>query len=298
MLTRLLATFASAAALALGLSVPAVAADNPVAPPPTCPSGQVWMGGTCVLFVTGNDLGQSGTRGAGAGAPRVCTLDGATIPCTTSLGAWHSSRQCYVAPLATTPPFSDPRWEGHTDGVIYSCADANNRLNLYTFWAATPPVRIDAEDLARQVRSTMQFTPVRIGIVPEPGPDSMGLVGLPTWLWVQNPGATTLGPQTRSLSSGGVTVTLTAKVKSTRWEMGDGGVVTCTTSGTPYEERFGMSPSPTCGYQYMRQGNFTVNALTNWEAMWRASTGEQGVFTWQVGSSTSISMGEAQVINR
>ena len=33
------------------------------------------------------------------------------------------------------------------------------------------------------------------------------------------------------------------------------------------------------------------------DATWQASTGEQGVFTWRVGSSTTTTMGEAQVIN-
>ena len=44
-------------------------------------------------------------------------------------------------------------------------------------------------------------------------------------------------------------------------------------------------------------GTYRVQAFTNWHATWRANTGEQGVFSWRVGSATTITMGEAQVVN-
>lgn len=269
---------------------------------PTCPSGRVWNGSMCVLVVPSRQapLAEANREdgGGGGGMARKCSFEGAAIDCSTTLGVWESGRQCYVTPLTPQPAADDRLWQGHTDGVLFSCIHPTNRLYVYTFWAPGALSVVDVEDVARQLRASMEFTPVEIGIVPEPGPDRMGLVGLPTWLWVQNPGATTLGPQSRSLSAGGVSVTLTAKVTSTRWEMGDGAVVTCATAGTPYEDRYGTSPSPTCGYRYSEQGDYTVNALTNWQANWRASTGEQGVFTWQVGSAASIRMGEAQALNR
>lgn len=142
------------------------------------------------------------------------------------------------------------------------------------------------------------MSPVEIGIVPEPGPDSIGLIGLPTWLWVADPAPETWGPQTRSLSSGGVSVTLTAQVTSIRWELGDGAVVRCSTPGTPYEDRFGATPSPTCGHTYTKQGVYAVEATTFWTATWSSNTGESGVFEWQMGSSTTIQMGEAQALNQ
>ncbi len=281
-----------------GLTPAAVAAPQA----PTCPEGQVWVRTRCAIIVVPEGPPPSAAQPRGGSGEkltaRTCTFEGAAIECSTHLGEWDSGRTCYVGPLTPQPALGDPLWRGHTDGVVLACTHPTNRLNVYTFWAPSAASSVDVEEVARQLRASMEFTPVEIGIVPEPGPDRMGLIGLPTWLWVQNPGATTLGPQTRSLSAGGVTVTLTAEVTSTRWEMGDGGVVTCTTAGTPYEDRHGISPSPTCGHLYSEQGDYTVTALTNWQATWRASNGDQGVFTWQVGSSTSIRMGEAQVLNQ
>ena len=60
----------------------------------------------------------------------------------------------------------------------------------------------------------MNLRPISIGIVPEDRPGSVGLVGMPVWLWAASPGpAQSWGPITRSASAGGVTVTATAKVQ-------------------------------------------------------------------------------------
>ena len=266
-----------------------------------CPGGTILVAGVCVIQVAvpADSEGGAGDGDGRMGGERRCYSGPVEVSCVSTWGYWDASRGCYVEPASPQPPFSDAAWEGHTDGLIYNCTSPGGSRNwVIPFWSPAVPVTIDPAVLAAQLRASMTFNPVAIGIVPEPGPDRMGLVGLPTWLWVQNPGPTTLGPQTRSLGAGGVTVTLTAKVTSTRREMGNGAVVDCATAGTPYEDRFGVSESPTCGYRYTKQGAYTVRALTNWTATWRANTGEQGVFTWQVGSATTINMGEAQVINR
>lgn len=267
-----------------------------------CPAGTIWVGGKCNLVITppAPTGGGSASVGGSGGGAQACSLLGREIPCVSDLGYWSQSRGCYLKPVSPQPDRASPLWEGHSDGAIYNCSPASiGRGGMgYMFWAASSPVAVDPAALAQQIRASMTFTPVQIGIVPEPKAGAIGLVGLPTWLWVQNPGATVLGPQTKSLSSGGVSVTLTAKVTSTTWTMGDGGVVTCTGAGTPYEDRFGISTSPTCGYKYKQQGTYRVTARTNWTAIWTSNTGVQGVFSFAVANDTTITMGEAQVINR
>lgn len=256
------------------------------------------IGGFCVLDVVirrGQPAPQPEAR---IGQPRKCMDRGAEISCFhEQLGSWNEARGCYMRPAEVQPVAGSPVWEGRTHGYIYACIHPSNP-GWVTFVWGPPSAVVQPRELAEQLRASMRFDPVSIGIVPEPGPDRLGLVGLPTWMWAANPGPTTLGPQTRSLGAGGVSVTLTAQVTSTRWEMGDGGVVTCRGAGTPYEDRYGAIDSPTCGYRYAEQGTYTVRALTNWSAVWRSNTGEDGVFTWQVVSSTEINMGEAQALNQ
>lgn len=263
-----------------------------------CPQGTVWNGDECSLVIKTPSSG-GGSGGGGSAAKSACTYQGMQIACASPHGYWNAARNCYVQPSSPQPPQDNAIWAGHTDGAIYTCTVfIGGVTSSYWFWAASSPVAVDPAALAQQIRDSMTFTPAQIGIVPEAKPGSIGLVGLPTWLWVQNPGATVLGPQTKSLTAGGVTVTLTAKVTSTTWTMGDGGVATCVGAGTPYQDAYGADPSPTCGYRYAKQGVYTVTARTNWTATWTSNTGAQGVFNFAVANSTSIAMGEAQVINR
>ena len=72
---------------------------------------------------------------------------------------------------------------------------------------------------------------------------------MPVWLWVNDPTPTTWGPAT--ISAGGVT--LTARVQSVTWDMGDGTTLTCG-KGTEWKRGMGGNPSPTCGHTYDKQG--------------------------------------------
>lgn len=262
----------------------------------TCPNGTV-VRGICILGAEVPPPTGGGNVPLAA-QPRQCFDRGRVVSCFhEEYGSWSAANGCCLSPAPLQPVAGHPVWEARTDGVIYNCVHPSNPGFVTMVWGPGSEM-VEPRALAEQLRASMRFDPVSIGIVPEPGPDRLGLVGLPTWMWASNPGPTTLGPQTRSLSAGGVSVTLSAEVVSTRWEMGDGGVVTCRGPGTPYEDRFGAIDSPTCGYRYSEQGTYTVRALTNWSAVWRSNTGEHGVFTWQVVSSTVINMGEAQALNQ
>ena len=101
----------------------------------------------------------------------------------------------------------------------------------YDLWSASPPAGPAAPPnprvLAQQAVASMQLRAITIGLVPEPQPGSVGLVGIPNWMWVDAPSATTWGPITRSASAAGFTVTATAQVQQVDWNMGDGQVVSC-----------------------------------------------------------------------
>ncbi len=143
----------------------------------------------------------------------------------------------------------------------------------------------------------MSLRAVSIGIVPEPKPGSIGLVGLPTWMWAENPAGSSWGPVTRTVSAGAYSVTATAKVAKVVWAMGDGSTVVCRTPGTPYEDRFGAKQSPDCGHRYTKQGRYTVRATSHWSVAW-AGIGQSGTIPLALTDSTVITMGEAQVLTQ
>ncbi|MEV8027458.1 hypothetical protein [Cellulosimicrobium funkei] len=219
--------------------------------------------------------------------------------------------ECLYSGLADPqPPKSDPVWEGHEDGAIHACttwpgggggggAIGGGATITIRFWAAGPPAPAppDPADLARQAIETMGLSAIDIGIVPEDAPGRISVVGMPTWMWAQNPGENTVGPITRTASSGGYTVSATARVTRIVWDMGDGTTVTCDGAGTPYADKYGKSSSPTCGHTYTRQGQYAVTATSYWSVEW-AGIGETGVINLDFANTTNITMGEAQVLTR
>lgn len=98
----------------------------------------------------------------------------------------------------------------------------------------------------------MQLRAIEIGIAPKSGPNRMGLIGMPTWMWVANPTANTWGPISRTATAGGMKAMVTAKVNRVVWNMGDGHSVTCAGQGHPYHQWIGKRDSPDCGYHYTR----------------------------------------------
>jgi hypothetical protein len=203
------------------------------------------------------------------------------------------------------PPQNDPLWQGHTDGAIYDCVVPDKIgpglfLAGYTiqYWALTaPPQPPNPETLARQAIATMNLRAITIGMVPESRPGSVGLVGVPNWMWVDQPAANTWGPITRSASAAGWTVTATAQVSKVTWDMGDSAPIVCNGPGTPYEDSYGKSASPTCGHTYTRQGTYTVRATSHWVITW-SGIGETGTITMDLTQTAPVTIGEAQVLKQ
>jgi hypothetical protein len=230
------------------------------------------------------------------------------VPCTSpQYGYWSNTHNCYVQLDKPQPPAGDPDWQGHQpgDGAVYLCYQPETDMAIY-LWSQDPPPAAGAgptpRDVAEIAVKRMDLAAIDIGIAPKPGADSVGLVGMPVWMWARNPDDHTVGPLTASASAGGITITATAKLLRVTWDMGDGSQVVCDTAGTPYNPSFGREKSPDCGHVYMKSssdqpdGRFTVTATSDWVITW-AGAGQTG--TIRLGGltrSTQITIGEAQVL--
>lgn len=170
------------------------------------------------------------------------------------------------------------------------------------FWSATPPdgseavTRLpNARTLADQAIALMKLRAPKLGIAPKDAPGSVGLVGLPVWMWVEDAGKHTMGPVTASASSGGHTVTANAKVTKLTWDMDDGTTVTCTGKGTKYDTSFGVTESPDCGHMYDAMGEYDVSVTATWSIAW-SGLGQSGTIPMELERSTTIRIGEAQAV--
>ncbi len=226
------------------------------------------------------------------------------VPCVVHDWYWSYDWACWTKYADPQPPWSDPAWSGRTDGAIFWCSRGVTLTDPFPAdtiprWAPSPPwgAPPDPEELARAAVESMNLRAIQIGIVPEQGPGRVGLVGLPTWMWVQDLGGSTWGPITRTATSGPWSVTATAEVERIVWDMGDGTTVVCTTPGTPYEDRFGDMDSPDCGHRYTEQGHYRVSATSYWVISW-AGLGRSGTIEMDLVQEGQIVMGEAQVLSQ
>lgn len=173
----------------------------------------------------------------------------------------------------------DPDWIGVT------CRNPDPSFKAYF------PRRVAAEQMAWYLVDQIHLVPVKVGLTPlRSGPDSMGLVGLPVWLWVDRPTPNTWGPIRASAGR----VSLVAQVESITWSMGDGTTLSCGL-GTPWVPALGAGESPTCGHVYVKQGTYTITATTHWVARW-SGYGESGSMRFSLRASQTYRVGELQVI--
>lgn len=278
--------------------------------------------GVCLIWVevpgSPGDPGDPGDdepedTGTGAGCYWDGTDQGLTkpppgpVPCSSEAGYWSNGYHCYIRLLDPQPPAGDPTWQGHEpgDGAVYHCYQPQTEIALY-IWSADPPPNSGAGpspgEVAQLAIEQMDLRAINIGITPEPGDDSVGIVGMPVWLWAANPDSHTVGPMTESVTAGGIAVTATAHVHEITWDMGDGTTVVCPTSGTPYEPSYGNTKSPDCGHIYQKSsstksgGKYTVTATSDWVITWEGG-GQSGTIGLNgLTRSVAIAVGEAQVL--
>lgn len=225
---------------------------------------------------------------------------------------WSQSRQCYVgvlpSSLAQDPAWRE-YWEGnYPDGALYLCEMYYLPAGVHmtgwpmdVFWSETipagPAAPEDPATVARRALAQLDLEAIEIGIVPEPGAGSAGVVGMPVWMWADDPTTRTMGTATNSVTTAVFTLTLTATVSRVEWDMGDGGTVTCTDAGTPYADSYGKKASPDCGYTYTKAGTYDVSATTHWAVEW-SGMGMTGTIPLDLTSGTTITVAEAQVLTQ
>lgn len=242
------------------------------------------------------------------------------VPCSTSPNNyWSHTYQCYVS-LAGTQG-SAPPWATSEDGGWYWCdasvpdglrCDPAGMCRAFysaSFWSDYPPpglhVMTPRQAAMRLVR-TFQVRGIDIGMAPEVNPawgHRRGYVGVPVWLWVNNPQPLTWGPYSETATIGGQTITATAQVTGVRWDMGDGHEVVCGSTGTPYSVGYGLNDSPTCGYRFdhttknQPNNRYTVTATSQWAVTWTAGTGATGTINLTTTSATDLEVNEIQSVN-
>jgi hypothetical protein len=305
----------------------------------TCAAGEVPVPHTdgqgnikIVCEKTGSDEDDGSGGGEGSGGPQKCMLaseiygyEGLEIPCVDDFfGVWHAGLQCYMTEFTGNIPKDSPVWEGNDDGYIVNCTIPECVLSDIDFpgtcsgpaWTPDlPEVGPSPQELAERAVAEMNLSMGEIGSTPpskERKADSVGVIGVPIWLWVADPGESTTGPIVRSASDGGLTVTAEGTLDRIVWELSDSsGEVYATVeclgddaAGTAWSENAsdgGRDPSPTCGFDAWengRSGHQTVTGTAYWTVEWRGGDQTGTIDIAPLTDSAQLDMAEVQVITR
>ena len=165
-----------------------------------------------------------------------------------------------------------------------------------------PTVPADAPEpvvLAKVAVERMDLHAPEIGLWPDPLeklPTGHNYVGWHNWMWIRDPGPTTWGPITKTVSESGYAITATAAVTKVTWEMGNGDTKVCDKGmeHLPWQEE--DKPSPTCGYVYHQRGDYTITATAHWVIVWNG-LGQQGTIEMDLSSQVHTSVIEAFAVN-
>ncbi len=290
MLSRTLAT--GLAMLVLGQPMAAAAPmDPPVVQDPNCVVSR--LTGRCQIGAS-QKPSQPSTNPARNGRGKTnagCTFKGKQLPCRTADGFFDAASGCYLTPQ-DSPSTLTGDGAGYKPGtkfyrcwVILDVVDGRPEgIEKFESVIREPgePATMDPREAARQVVASMDFVAPRLGLSPYvQSATREGIVNVPIWMWVSDPGRTTTGPQTKRATLGGVTIEATGTVDRIEWSMGGGKVVTCKGAGTPFSraDAVGKSlkeiaDSPTCGHRYQKTSrcekgsSYQVSATAYWNVHW------------------------------
>ncbi len=230
------------------------------------------------------------------------------VPCSSEYGYWSNGYRCYISLLDPQPPAGDPNWQGHEpgDGAVYNCYQPQTDLLIW-IWSQDPPPNSGTGPTPREVAQIaieqMDLRAIDIGITPEPGEDSIGIVGMPVWMWAANPDEHTVGPITESATAGGITVTATATLHKITWDMGDGTKVDvhdrrhAVQGGVRQHEVAGLRARlREVELEAEQDGKYTVTATSDWVITWEGA-GQTGTIRLNgLTRTVAIAVGEAQVL--
>lgn len=236
------------------------------------------------------------------------------IPCGDGNRYWSNDRQCYNQMV----PGKWPARPGHfsENAGYYSCdkgpyggQDVGGSVPAQYYWSeAVPPglTVLPPGVAAQRLIDSFDLRGIDVGMAPEVNPDwghRRSYVGIPVWLWVDNPQPLTWGPYSQTATLGGQTITATARVSSALWNMGDGRTFACG-AGTAYNEGYGLADSPTCGHRYLQTSEnqpgdrFRVSVTSYWVIEWESINGASGTVNLSTTSDTvELEVNELQSVN-
>ena len=151
-------------------------------------------------------------------------------------------------------------------------------------------VAADPGVLAAQAVARLSVPAPAIMISPHPSDNQWGVsaVGLPLWVWADDP-----GPVTSTVTEQGINIVMQASRGTVTFDWGDGTSSVCNQMRPRPANLDPLTPSPDCGHTYLRRGDYTITATAGWAVTWQA-LGQSGTLPLSTRTTSAIPVREFQ----
>ena len=151
-------------------------------------------------------------------------------------------------------------------------------------------VAADPAVLAAQAVARLSVPAPSITISPHPSDNQwqVSAVGLPLWVWADDP-----GPVTSTVTEQGIDIVMQASRGTVTFDWGDGTSSVCNQMRPRPANIDPLTPSPDCGHTYLRRGDYTITATAGWAVTWQA-LGQSGTLPLSSSATSAIPVREFQ----
>ena len=151
-------------------------------------------------------------------------------------------------------------------------------------------VAADPAVLAAQAVARLSVPAPSITISPHPSDNQwqVSAVGLPLWVWADDP-----GPVTSTVTEQGINIVMQANRGSVQFDWGDATSSVCNQMRPRPANLDPLTPSPDCGHTYLHRGDYTITATAGWAVTWQA-LGQSGTLPLSTRTTSAIPVREFQ----
>ncbi len=152
------------------------------------------------------------------------------------------------------------------------------------------PAAADPAVLAAQAVARLSVPAPAVTISPHPSDNQwqVSAVGLPLWVWADDP-----GPVTSTVTEQGINIVMQASRGTVTFDWGDGTSSVCNQMRPRPANLDPLTPSPDCGHTYLRRGDYTITATAGWAVTWQA-LGQSGTLPLSTRATSAIPVREFQ----
>lgn len=153
------------------------------------------------------------------------------------------------------------------DVLAVAADDSGCKQSIWRDRFGSVPVA-DISRAVAEAAASLEVPPPELQVGPDPSMNKWGVlaVGLPVWVWSEDP-----GPLSTSIEQDGLGVSITADRGAVTIDWGDGTTSVCQTM-TPRPVAIDpLTSSPDCGHTYLTKGDYTISATASWNASWQAA---------------------------